>query len=182
MHNGFWYVSIVPMETEIRLYEIGYLLKGDIGEEEALEKSEFLRKIIENEKGLIIQENRPKKQNLGYPIKKHAIAYSGSFSFTLAPEKIPVLKKSFEKFDLLRLLLRQSKREKEILKYPAKRRTFRQPPDASTIKEIQQTKEAQKKEPASTSRLDSTETKPAKRSEPLQVEEIDKKLEEILGQ
>ena len=165
----------------MRLYEIGYLLKGDITEEEALEKSESIRKIIEGEKGLIIQENRPKKQNLGYPIKKHNIAYCGSFSFTLAPEKISALKKSFEKFDLLRLLLRQLKGEKESLKHPSKKRAFRQTPDASIAKENQQAKETQK-ESALTSHLDSSEMKPTKQNEPLQIEEIDKKIDEILGQ
>jgi ribosomal protein S6 len=145
------------MEDETRLYEMGYLLKGDIAEEEALEKSEFVRKTIENEKGLIIQENKPKKQSLGYPVKKHDIAYFGVIKFIFSPEKIPALKKFFEKSDILRMLLSQGKRE-EALRQPPKRRVIRRP-----VKEIQQTEGAQPKEP-------------------LQVEEIDKKLEEILGQ
>lgn len=159
MRNILERASIIPMEEETRLYEMGYLLKGDIDEEEALKKSELLRKIVENEKGLIIQENKPKKQNLGYPIKKYSIAYSGSLKFIFLAEKIPALKKSFEKSDLLRLLLSQSKRGEEALKYPAKKRTIRRP----LAKKIQKIEEAQPKEP-------------------LRVEEIDKKLEEILGQ
>jgi ribosomal protein S6 len=154
------------MEDETRLYELSYLLRGDISDEEALEKSESVRKTVENEKGLIIQENKPKKQSLGYPVKKHDIAYSGVIKFIFSPDKIPALKKSFEKSDILRMLLSQGKRE-EALKQPLKRRVIRRP-----AKEIQQTEGAQPKEPAST----------AKRGEPLQVEEIDKKLEEILGQ
>lgn len=160
------------MEGEKRLYEMGYLLKGDINEEEALEKSELFRKAVENEEGLIVRENKPKKQNLGYPIKGQIAAYSGSLSFIFHPEKIPALKKELEKSDyLLRLLLSQLKYESETLKQPVKRKIIRRTTrpvspglglsGPASVKESQKTEEA--------------------RGKPLQVEEIDKKLEEILG-
>jgi ribosomal protein S6 len=146
------------MEAETRLYEMRYLLRGDIDEEETLKKSESLRRTIENEGGLIIEENKSKKQNLGYAVKKHDIAYFGSLKFIFSPEKISALKKSFEKSDLLRLILSQPKQEGGALKKSAKKRVIRRP----LVKKFRQIEEAQSREP-------------------LQVEEIDKKLEEILG-
>lgn len=143
------------METEPRLYEIGYLLRGDIEENETLEKSENLRSLIEKEGGIITDEEKPKKQNLAYPIKKQREAFFGWLKFLLPVEALPDIKKSFEKSDILRLLFAEIKREKEITKRVSK---------PKRIKKYIQKEEA---------------LPPA--GERLQVEEIDKKLEEILG-
>lgn len=145
---------------------MGYLLKGDFSEEEVLKKNESIRKIIEEEKGLIIQEKNPQKQNLAYSIKGQNTAYSGSIKFIFLTEKISSLKKNLEKLDLLRLFLNKKKKEKETMKRPFKRRPGRQ---------IGQ-KESFVSSPVSVPARDEHQ------GEAIQVEEIDKKLEEILGQ
>ena len=178
-----------PMEEEIRTYEAVYLLKGDLGEEKALETGDSLRHLIEDEHGIISLETKPRKQRLAYSIKKYDTAFFGSLKFVLPVEKVASLKKSFEKFDLLRLLLNQVKYSKETYKRSFKKRSISRPVSLSlaqpiigetksgTIaeglrKKTPPSEEAAGKEPAST----------AKRGEPLQVEEIDKKIEEILNQ
>lgn len=155
---------MASMETETKLYEIGYLLRSDLENEGALRASESVRKIIEDEKGLIIQEIQPQRRNLAYPLKKLDAAYFGSFKFIFPFEKIANLKKSLEKTDLLRLLLTQVKQQKETAKIFPKRRSIRR---VSQKESSLSEGEPGKKPPA---------------PEPLQVEEIDKKLEEILGQ
>ncbi len=110
-----------PMEEEMRLYELGYRLRGDMGDEKALEASELVRKTIEEEQGVIASENKPQKKSLGYPIQKQTYAYFGFSKFVLAAEKITSLKKNLEKLDLLRILINQTKNEGEA----AVKRSFR---------------------------------------------------------
>jgi ribosomal protein S6 len=156
-------------ETETKIYEADYILKGDLDEEKALEASESFRKLIENEQGIITQESKPQKQNLGYPIKKHRAGYFGSLKFIFPVEKIQALKNSFEKNDFLRLLLVETKHEKEMGQIPLKRQ-FRQPATGGAVRQA-----AVKKTPTTLKKEEVTI------KEPLRVEEIDKKLEEILG-
>lgn len=145
------------MEAETRLYEISYLLRGNVSEDEALKTSEDLRKLIEDKHGLITQETKPQKQNLAYKIKRQETSHFGSFQFLFQPEKVLELEKSLEKFDLLRFSIArlESKQEKKAAK-PILRRRLKS-------KELPLEEEVLFKEP-------------------LQVEEIDKKLEELLGQ
>jgi len=174
---------------ESRTYEAVYLLKGDLGEEKALETGDNLRRLIEDEHGIVSLETKPRKQRLAYNIKKYDTAFFGSLKFVLAAEKVASLKKNFEKLDLLRLLLNQVKYSKETYKRSFGKRALSRPigktlnqpiidkDKSKTVaekskKEIPPSEEAADKEPAST----------AKRGEPLQVEEIDKKIEEILNQ
>ncbi len=183
MHNLFLHVSMNPMEAEeSRTYEAAYLLKGDLGEEKALETGDSLRKLIEDEHGIVSLETKPRKQRLAYPIKKYDMAFFGSLKFILSAEKLASLKKNFEKLDLLRLLLSQVKYSKETYKRSSKKRvaprlatvSIPQPqPIAGEIKN-----EAVAEEP----KKEITPSEEAAGKEPLQVEEIDKRIEEILGQ
>ena len=154
------------METESKSYKFDYLLRGDLGDEKAFETSEAVRKMIEEGGGIITQENKPQKKTLAYPIKKHDMAYFGLFKIIFPKEKLQALDKSLKKLDLLRLLFSRIKPMQETAKRISKRRLVRQPME----KELQMAKsEIQLKEEV-------------KVKEPLRVEEIDKKLEEILGQ
>jgi ribosomal protein S6 len=158
-----------PMEEEKRPYEMNYLLRGDAGEEKAAETNGLVRKLIEDNGGLVTQENGLQKQNLSYSVKRQNAAYLGSLKFIFPPEKIQNLKNSLEKIGLLRVLLTQENQKKETARYPLRRRAIRRP----AAKIYPPAEEGVKKEPAPVEeRVES----------PLQVEEIDKKLEEILGE
>ncbi len=182
MHNVFKHVSMDSMETETKTYEAAYLLKDDLSEEELAEAVQKLRKMIEDEDGLVIHENRPQKQILAYPIKKNLTANSGSFRFIFPSNKIPALQKSFEKMNLLRLLISQIKPEKKPTKHLMKRRIIRQllekesPAVSSGEEEVQAAGEGVQEEGLKLKESD------VQHKESLQVEEIDKKLEEILGE
>lgn len=168
MHNGQSRVSIYAMEEETRLYEIGYLLRGDMEEDKAVEINEAVKKTIKVELGAIMQEGKSEKKNLAYPIKKQGAAYFNWLRFILPAEKTQSLVKYFGKIDFLRFLLTELKPEKEPSKRPPKIKPAKMEILASEERK-EKTKQIQKEE----------EAQPKER---LQVEEIDKKIEEILGQ
>jgi len=181
LRNIFLHVSMNPMEAEeSRTYEAAYLLKGDLGEEKAIETGDNLRRLIEDEHGIVSLETRPRKQKLAYSIKKYDTAFFGSLKFILPAEKIALLRKHFEKFDLLRLLLNQVKYSKEKYKSSFKKRLISRPASQSLSQPI--IGEVKNKNIAEGSIKKIAPSEEAAGKKPLQVEEIDKKIEEILNQ
>lgn len=164
------------METETRTYEISYLLRGDLGEEKVQETAEALRQAVEEENGIITQENKPQKQNLSYPIKKHEAAYFGLFKFLFPADKLRSFQKSLLKFDFLRFLLNQIKQPREI-----SRRSASLPAPTCPRFALASARRGRQGE-----KLQRKDLLPKKEEiltkESLQVEEIDKRLEEILGE
>jgi len=70
------------------MYEIGYLLNPLIPEKKLDEEVSLLRKLVEDKKGLIINEVRSRMRRLAYPIKKIENAYFGWIKFTADPENL----------------------------------------------------------------------------------------------
>lgn len=137
------------------MYEIGYLLTPLIPEEKLDEEVFVLRKLIEDKKGLIINEARPKMRKLAYIIKNFESAYFGWIKFTADPETIKEIESSLKNppiggDKLVRFLIVKVIKEAAVLR-PAR-------------KIIKKKKPAEPKE--------KIEIKP---------EEIDKKLEELLS-
>jgi len=143
------------MEKEQRIYEIGYLLSPLVSEEKLDEEVSFLRKVIEDRGGMIISEERPKSHKLAYPIKKFETAFFGWIKFNAETEKILEIKNSFEKpgageQKILRFII--TKAIKERIFQPLKPRILK------------------RRKPAVVSEI----------KEEAKIEEIDKKLEELL--
>ncbi len=84
------------MEKETKMYEIGYLLSPLIFEEKLDEEISALRKLIEDRKGFIMNESRAKSQSLAYPVKGFNSAYFGWIKFAASPEVLPEIKISFD--------------------------------------------------------------------------------------
>lgn len=138
------------MEKEQKMYEIGYLLTPLISEEKLDEEVFVLRKLIDDKKGLIINEARPKMRKLAYPIKKLESAYFGWIKFTADPEIIEEIESSLKKSDkVIRFLIVKVAKEAAVSRLARK-----------VVK---------KKKP----------TEPKEKIE-IKPEEIDKKLEELL--
>lgn len=139
------------MEKEQKMYEIGYLLNPLIPEEKLDEEVFVLRKLIEDKKGFIINEARPKMRKLACPIKKIESAYFGWVKFTTNPEAIEEIESSLKKNDkVIRFLIVKVIKEEAI---------------SRPVRKI-----VKKKKP----------TEPKEKIE-IKLEEIDKKLEELLG-
>ncbi len=84
------------MEKETKMYEIGYLLSPLISEEKLDEEISALRKLIEDRKGFIMNESRARTQSLAYPVKGFNSAYFGWIKFAASPEVLPEIKISFD--------------------------------------------------------------------------------------
>ncbi len=147
------------MEKETKMYEIGYLLAPLIPEDKLDEEIFVLRKAIEDRKCLITSEERAKTRKLAYPVKKAPLgsfdsAYFGWIKFIADAESSREIAEVLSKKpNIIRFLLIESDKEEA----PRKERG----------KAVGANKEAAGDETAI-----KTEVKP---------EEIDKKLEELLG-
>lgn len=162
------------MEKEAGSYEIGYILKSDLKEEEVLSFSEKLRNIITEKGGLIISEGRPKKQILAYSIKKETIATFNWIKFLIKPQLIKELK---EYLDQQALVLRFI-----TVKTPERKTTK---PSLTKRKKIKFKKLLAPTLPTDEKKLGKKEIAPEEKEkkEEIQIkeEEIDKKIEELLG-
>ncbi len=156
------------MEKETKMYEIGYLLSPLIHEEKLDEEISVLRKLIEDRHGLIMNEDRAKMRKLAYNIQKPAVgkfdsAHFGWMKFVASPEILPEIEISLGKTaNIIRFLLIEAAKE-EPIKKPARKIIRPVPLDGQRLER----KAASPAEPKI-----KTEVKP---------EEIDKRLEELLG-
>ncbi|XOB42617.1 MAG: 30S ribosomal protein S6 [Candidatus Nealsonbacteria bacterium] len=137
----------------MQLYQLDYLISPEASEKDAQDFGNKLKSLIESEGGLVVKTEVLIKQVLAYEIKKFNEAFLASLSFNLEPEKIEKLEKELraEKNVLRHLLIK-----KKIVKIKPKRRKV-----TRIVKEVKTLK-----------------TKPKQKVE---LKEIEKKLEEILG-
>jgi small subunit ribosomal protein S6 len=143
------------MDKESKKYEFAYLLKIAIPEEALSEHLQKITGVIESEKGIIFHSEMPRKRRLAYLINKDNQAYFGWIKFTAAPEIVHNIEKKL-KLDsaILRFLLVEDTIPAMVIP--------RMPRMTSQGAPV-----APKREEEPTERLD--------------LEELDKKLEEILG-
>ncbi len=155
------------MTKEENLYEIGYLLKSDLKDEELLAFSNELKEEISKKSGLVLSEGRNKRENLSYPISKETTAFFNWIKFNLPKtDVIKEISSHLEKqTSVLRFLTIKSSEEEKIK--PFTPRTFIKKPRLDSNK------------------IEKEETTITKKSEPIKEkvkeEEIDKKIEELLG-
>lgn len=157
MHNSKNIDNITLMEKQAILYEIGYLLKPGLKDEEISDFSEKIKNLILEKNGLVESEGKSKKQTLAYPIKKEISAIFNWIKFTITPsaqkEIVDLLKTNPA---IIRLLAIKTKKEEAVKPFTLKPR----------IKKTEETVPDQ---------LVPTEPK-------LEEAEIDKKIEELLGE
>ncbi|MFH1979188.1 MAG: 30S ribosomal protein S6 [Patescibacteria group bacterium] len=160
------------MDKETVLYEIGYLLRTNLKEEEVLSFHENLRNFITENKGLIITEGESKKQiELAYPIKKEAFALFNWIKFSLNSSGIKKAKDYLDKQpSVLRFLIVKSEKEE-----PAK---------ITTLKDMSVTGKISLKPKTKTEKTETPDKDEAETEENVKIKEkeIDKKIEELLGE
>lgn len=81
---------------ESRIYELAYMADPDIENEKAMQKSLNLRQIIERQKGIISEEGRPELKSSAYPIKDKTKGFYGWIRFLTKPETLAEIKKSLD--------------------------------------------------------------------------------------
>ncbi len=102
----------IPMDSEVKSYEIAYLINPDIPEDEVFGQAGKITGFVQDAHGLVGRIEEPKKRHLAYPIKKSKAAYFGWTTFTAAPEKTAEIEKQLksEKNILRALIVEEVKR------------------------------------------------------------------------
>ncbi len=163
------------MSKETNLYEIGYLLKSDLKEEDILAFSDKLRDVITKNGGLVLTEGKIQKKELAYPIKKEETALFNWVKFSISTDKsiIKEIKEYLDKqSEILRFLIIKTEEEQQ------KQITFKKRPLDKKIEEL--TNKAPETTKNETS--EKTEEKTDTEKDKVKEEEIDKKIEELLGE
>lgn len=149
------------MEKDLKLYEASYLISPAKSEEEARGFHDALKNYLPDLGGLIEENGAVLKRRLYYPIKKMREAYFAHFKFMVEPEKLVELRKKLDAKDVLRYLLVETRRVPQRVFRP---RVFKSVMiEGAPINKIDNKAETKPIEPAAN------------------IEEIDKRLEEILG-
>ena len=155
------------MESDTKNYEIAYLISAHIPEDEAFGVAGKITGAIQDLRGLIGRIDEPKKRRLAYPIKISGTNHThGSFGwtrFTAAPERIAELQKKLKlEKNIIRFLV------VEEVKRPVYEPRFR--PDRSRMVSLPKLEEIKAFTPQA-----------PKEEDKMKLEELDKRLEEILG-
>ncbi len=136
-------------------YELTYIVSPELSEEELKELESKITSLIRVENGVLSEVRPPVIKSLSYPIKKKRSAYLISLGFQLAPEKLENLE-------------RKLKQEAQIIRY------------LLLIKPVSGIREVMA--PARKPRLRAALPKVKKPETKVELKEIEKKLEEILGE
>ena len=152
------------MDKNQKLYEITFLVSPSYSEEEAQAFQQSLKNEVKSLGGLVDDEGGVLKRRLSYPIKKMSEAHVASFRFLLASEKIQELETKLAVPQVLRFLVVNTKRQPP--------RVARAPRIGKIIPEHPVLEYNAKSAP---------EAKQSVLEPAANIEEIDKKLEEILG-
>jgi len=158
----------------MRLYELNCLLSPDLlsSKEEGETFQKKIESLIEGEDGIVTDSKNPFKKNLGYPIKNKKEVFLITLNFNLSPEKLGSLEKKLKgESEILRYLILTKKLPKisplEGKKIPLYSSSSN---DRILSSEVQRDKRMAKQPPL-----------PPKEKK-VELKEIEKKLEEILGQ
>lgn len=148
-----------------KLYEISFWLAPDLKDDEILAHLQKIKDFIAGLSGQIIKERETQKRKLAYPVKKVKQGYFGSLLFNADPGTIKTLDKKLKLEDyILRYLMIAVDK-----KYSAQMEKQEEAIKQKFQKIIQPQKDAEVKKfttPVEQAKIE---------------EEIDKKLEEILG-
>jgi len=140
----------------MKLYELTYLISFDLPEQEVKSLQEKIHTYIVENQGTLDKIEDIVKKRLGNPIKKQTAAYLANLIFYFNPEKIKDLEVKLKaEIQILHYII-LTKELKKIAKVPRRMR-----PQITTSEEIIRTSKKPKK---------------------VEIKEIEKKLEEILGE
>jgi len=136
----------------MQLYQLDYLISPEISEQDAQALGEKIKSLIEKDQGLIVKAELLSNRILSYEVKSFTEAFLAGLSFNLEPEKLEELKKTLET-------------EKNILRYIVfKKKLLKEKPRTRKVTKI------------------SKEIEISKPKQKVELKEIEKKLDEILGE
>jgi small subunit ribosomal protein S6 len=147
----------------MKFYELTYLISPELSEEELKSLREKISSLIQKEGGVLNEINFPNKKSLFFPIKKQKEAFFADLNFYLEAEKLGNLEKEL-------------KSEKKILRYLILTKKI---PSAAQSRHF-----LRRGGILAGKKVSEVKTKPSKKlAEPkVELKDIEKKLEEILGE
>ncbi len=158
----------------MKTYELTYIISSELTTEESKTVSEEINSFIQKEEGVIIRSENPVAKTLSYPIKKQGSGFFVVLEFQIAPEKLIELKEKIEKDNrILRNFIVIKKPIKIQKERRVKKRVLAEP-EKTGIFSLEQNS-AQEKPARNASHSDAG-------GEKIELEDIEKKLEEILGE
>ncbi|MBL7053219.1 MAG: 30S ribosomal protein S6 [Candidatus Portnoybacteria bacterium] len=161
--------------NENKSYQLTCLFLSSLDQGKIDEIIQKIKGLITVENGSISETTEPIKKNLAYPIKKQLEAFYWSSSFLLSDQKINEFRQQLDlEKNILRYLINIKKTETD----PIKKETIKKPLN-EMIDKIEPLKEMPLGEMAKKpiEKEISSDTK-----KKVKIEELDKKLEEILNQ
>jgi len=167
------------MNQELRLYQLKIVFSPLLEKEKIREIFEGLKKKIEQNNGAITKEipsleSENRKTRFFYPIKKFLEGYYQTIVFSTSPDSISQIDNylHLQKSGVLRFMLTSKKAEKA--------KPFKEDFGSEMIDKIEPLKETlEETKPKEETK---TEKKPRVKREKVKLEELDKKLKEILDQ
>jgi ribosomal protein S6 len=142
-------------------YELSYLISPDSSTEEAEALNAGITSYIQKEGGLILKSEVPVSKFLGYTIKKQRSALWVNIEFSTEPEKIALINDYIKKeTKVLRYLL--------VIKKPKR--------------QVKERRERKEQTPAPEIEKQEKVVKSEKSDKKVDIQDIDEKLNEILGE
>lgn len=139
----------------MRLYELTYLISSNLAENEVKSLQEKINSLITENQGTLNEIKETIKKRLGSPIKKQDVAYLTTLNFYLNPNKLDSLEKKIKPEEQILHYIILSKKQQRVIGISRKIKT-----------------------PS----LSSTPLKTPEKPKKVEIKEIEKKLEEILGE
>jgi small subunit ribosomal protein S6 len=175
----------MAMNQENKSYQITLFLPPILNQEKVNEVIEKIKQMIIKQGGSLTEENLSANlKRLAYPIKKHQEAFYLSFNFSLPNQAIESLNQQLNlENNIIRYLItlkeklktKPDKEVKEVIDYDK---------IVEKIEPLPEEKPSTSPEPSLTKKEsipESTETSTTEKKEKAKIEELDKKLEEILN-
>lgn len=150
------------MDSEAKNYEIAYLISPDVAEDEVFGEAGKITGFIQDAHGLVGHIEEPRARRLAYPMKKFRNAYFGWMSFTATPERIADLEK-------------RVRAEKSVIRFFISEEVKRPAAHARPMREMRRAPRESLED------VKPFEPQAAKEEDKVKIEELDKRLEEILG-
>lgn len=158
--------------TKQNLYELAYFISPQVKDDEVASYLGKLRELITGNKGEISKEEIPHRRRLAYPIKHHKDGYFGYFHFT-APAK------STKEMDSALIL--DSSILRHLIVAVDKKQITQMQKSAQSVSTQEKVKKMIKKSKAEESIFKKEDAVSHIEEHKVELEELDKKLEEILN-
>lgn len=135
----------------MKIYEITLLISPELSDDELKSLQERISSLIQAQEGKLIDKNSLVKKDLAYPINKKVEAFLMTLSFYLAQEKLAFLEKELRQEPKILRYIILKKREREFAKIGPKRielgirKFFRREIPTEKLKQKVELKEIEKK-------------------------------------